>query len=75
VLTIPSTEITYGVWADVLPALAKEWKAKGIQKVWIYDSHTFGKRLKKLKQDVTAIGETEVHLKAASADCYLVKLN
>ncbi|MFT7450827.1 MAG: hypothetical protein ACI9VN_001548 [Patescibacteria group bacterium] len=73
-IDIPSSTLEYGVWNSDFTKLAPVWKKKGFEKVWIYDSHTFGKKLKKLKQQVAAIGETEVLIEGEFGAGYLVRL-
>ncbi|MFK7806712.1 MAG: glycosyltransferase family 39 protein, partial [Saprospiraceae bacterium] len=74
-IEIPSSSIQYGHWSDKLPELAKQWKAKGIDKIWIYDSHTWGGKLKQLKKDIASIGETETLIPGNHGNAYLIKLN
>ncbi len=73
-IDIPSSDVEYGVWNSDLTKLAPKWKKKGFEKVWIYDSHTFGKKLEKLKAQVAAIGETEFLIDGEFGAGYLVKL-
>jgi 4-amino-4-deoxy-L-arabinose transferase-like glycosyltransferase len=71
---IPSSSVELGVWNSDLNKLAIEWKQKGIEKIWIYDSHTFGKAKEKLKTAIQSIGETEVRFDGIYGNAYLVRL-
>lgn len=73
-IVINSKTVVYGGWNDDLIVLAKEWKEQGIERVWIFDTHTFGEDKVELEKDIKQIGNVEIHFKETYADAYLVKL-
>jgi len=73
-IEVPASSVEYGVWSDQLPQLATSWKEKGIQKIWIFDSHTFGEELEKLKKQLLEIGTITTTLQDENTDCYLIEL-
>ncbi len=73
-IEIPSSTVIYGDWNDDLTVLAKEWKAEGIERIWIFDTHTFGDVKVKMDADIYKLGTIETHFKDVFADAFLVKL-
>ena len=73
-ISISTPSVQYGIWSDQLPQLAATWKEKGFKKIWIFDSHTFGDELEKLKRELGQIGQVKEVLQAKNTDCYLVEL-
>jgi len=73
-IEIPSATVELGVWNSNLTKRAVEWKKSGMKKIWVYDSHTFGKKREKLMREINAIGETELLIGDELGSGYLVRL-
>ncbi|MFT4759280.1 MAG: hypothetical protein ACI9XO_000763 [Paraglaciecola sp.] len=73
-IEIPSKNVFYAQWKDDLTVLAKVWRGEGIERIWIFDTHTFGHEKVKMERDIQQIGIVEIHFKEINADAFLIKL-
>jgi len=73
-IVIDSETVVYGKWNDDLTVLAKKWKQQGIERIWIFDSHTFGDNKAKLIKEINAIGIIEKQFVDVFADGILIEL-
>ncbi len=73
-LSIPSEEVYYGKWDDQLPPLAEEWKKKGIKKIWLFNSHTYGESLQTLNREIEQIGRVITKLESQTSFAVLLEL-
>lgn len=73
-ISFPFSPIISGHWSDNLIQLSEEWKQKGWQQVWIYDSHTYGKELQQLQHQVGTIGAIKEKYEDRFAHAVLVEL-
>jgi len=70
----PFEPIQYGTRKDDLTKLSKAWKTKNYQKIWIFDSHTFGEELTDLEYQINKIGVVKEKYAGKSAFAVLVEL-
>ena len=73
-IVIDSKTVIYGYWEDDLLVLANGWKRQGIERIWIFDNHTFGEEKLKMDANIQKIGVVEIHFKDVFAEAFLVKL-
>lgn len=73
-INIAAPNIQFGIWSDNLRQMKNEWKSKGINSIWIFDSHTFGIEKIKLSQSIETIGTTIEYFEDSNTDCYLIEL-
>ncbi len=74
-IKIPTSGSMYGTWPGKLVPLRQEWKGRGVSRLWIFDCHTYGEELERLKMEIGQIGRVDTVLQARNASCYLVTLN
>lgn len=73
-IIIDSKTVFYGEWDDDLIVLAEKWKRQGIDRIWIFDSHTYGESKAKWMADISQIGTIEKQFSDVFADAFLIKL-
>lgn len=73
-IAFPFKPIQHGAWNDDLIKLSKAWKAKNYKKIWIFDSHTYGKELANLEYQINQIGVIKEKYADKSAFAVLVEL-
>ena len=74
-IAFPFAPIQQGAWKDDLIKLSKDWKKKNYQRIWIYDSHTFGEELADLEYQINKIGIIKEKYEDKSAFAVLIELH
>jgi len=73
-ILINSYSVDYADYPNNLKPWLKKQKKEGINQVWIYDSHTYGKDKENLEQTIQSMGRIKEHISAKFSDAYLVIL-